>query len=77
MRSAAPDDEEELDDGDAPDDLGAEPEVEFVDPEPSGVMLTVEMFAHWSGGSRVTLMLKMMSAHYFISAVSGSASQSG
>ena len=49
--------------------VGAEVGVEFVeliDTRPNGVMLTVELFTHWSAGNRVALALKVMSAHYFV-----------
>lgn len=53
---------------DAPDDVELELDVEFVDssvPEPNGLMVTVELFTHWSEGNKVALAVKVISAHYF------------
>lgn len=56
-------------DAGAPDVVEGEfPVVESDDP--NGVILTVELFLHWSVGKTVAFLLNVMSAHYFVVKVS-------
>jgi hypothetical protein len=65
VKTAAPDVAELLVDTAADVEAGVE-FVESADTSPNGVMITVELFTHWSAGNRVALALKVMSAHYFV-----------
>jgi hypothetical protein len=56
-------------DAGAPDVVEGEfPVVESDDP--NGVMMTVELFLHWSVGNTVAFLLNVMSAHYLDTKVS-------